>query len=142
MKKTIKLIMAVVMAAVVVISSQNTMRVYAAAAADRVTKSDNTGLGSDGTMFTSITLGDNLVQGSISTDVISDMYIDGTCLYDDLYSSGVEQHFAGRRDQDYSCGAFISRQNTFFYYADVDFTAYDNDGARAHQHYSLDYYNN
>lgn len=25
-------------------------------------------------------------------------------------------------------------------YADVDFTAYDNDGARAHQHYDFNYY--
>ncbi len=137
MSKAMKIITSIFMVVIMVVSSQAAIIAYAADGAHLVSKSDSTCLGSDGTMDTAITLGDNLVQGSISTDVISDMSISGKCWYMDHYNMHVDAKFEGARDQDYSCVAFISKSNTVFKWAGVEFTAYDNDGARAHQQYEL-----
>ena len=67
------------------------------------------------------------------------MYIKGYCLYKDLYDDNVRRGLSASRAQDYSCVAFISRSNTLFTYADIEYTAYNNDGVRAYQHLKLDF---
>ena len=138
-KKATKKI-AAVLACITVISAAVLTYVGSASAADLYTESDHTCLGSDGEMYTALTYGEYLVQGSISTDVVSDMYIEnGEGMYEDQYGRVVTKYFSGSRAQDYSCVAFVRISTGIFYAAKADFTAYDNDGARAHQHLSSGY---
>ncbi len=131
--KSFKKFMVLALSCIMVVSFSLT------AFAESKSDSASTSLGDDGMMYVGIRVGDNLVQGDISTTVISDMYIQGYCLYTDLYDDNVRRGLSASRAQDYSCAAFISRSNTLFTYADIEYTAYNNDGVRAYQHLNLDF---
>ncbi len=138
-KKIVKRIGALVLACSVMVGM--TLPVYAEETYERETKSKYVYMDpGDGRMVISITAGETLAQGSISTNVVSDMYIKGYCKYVDIYGNVGQPSMESAREQVYSSGAFVSRSKTYFYYVQLQYEAYDNDGGSGKDTMSINLY--
>lgn len=134
-KRSCKKLCAVMLIAMVMLSSSVSV---CAESAQRYTKSDSAPIPYGGTMSTSITVGYELAQGSMSTTVVSDMYIEGYCEYVD-YTGEYTRNMIASKEQDYSCAAYISKSDTWFTYAWLRYDAYNNDDGHIGYSMFIDY---